>query len=192
MHFILKIALLCLVFCGYEDLSASSGHDKFQALSQKKFKKYKSILANSTWIVPPSTLMAINYTAGTETALTDQTVWVISRFENGYFFGDAYVGINGIPTSHMKLVGSVTPFGEVYIAFYPAAGNLLTTDVVNGIGKLRRIQNEYVFIMQMNSAPTNLTGLAHWSYMISVDKEDYLYQNLPGMNISVPQFISLF
>lgn len=154
--------------------------------------KYKKHLENSTWIVPPSTLLAYNYVDGNDIPVSDQTVWIINKFDGGYFFGDSYTSINQVPSSHMRLVGSVTTFGNVYITFFPVTGSLQNTDFVNGVGVFKKIDGKYAFVMQMNSAQNSLYGLSHWSYMISVKKNEYFYQNLPGENMSVPEFISQF
>lgn len=154
--------------------------------------KYKRHLENTVWIVPPSTLMAYEYLNGNQVPVSDQTVWVINQFNQGYFFGDSYTALNGTASSHRKIVGSVTPGGNVYIAFYPLSNDTQNTDIVNGIGTFGKQKRKYVFVMQMNSAQNNLTGLSHWSYMYSVKPDDYFYQHLPGLDISVPEFIGQF
>lgn len=45
---------------------------------------YKKYLENTTWIVPPSTLLAYQFSSGVHIPLSDQTVWVIETF----FFGE--------------------------------------------------------------------------------------------------------
>ncbi len=161
-------------------------------LKKKKLNKYKKYIENTTWIVPPSTLLAYNYLNGTSVPVSDQTVWVINKYKKGYFFGDAYTTLNAVPSSHMTFVGSVTTEGDVYITFYPVSGNTQNTDVVAGIGKFTKKDGKYVFIMQMGSAQNNLVGLSHWSYMIPVKKKDFFYRHLPGVNMSVPVFIAQF
>lgn len=153
---------------------------------------YQKHLENTTWIVPPSTLLAYQYEDGTSTAVSDQTVWVIDQYSGGYFFGECYTSINQSQLTQKNLVGSVTPFGDVFITFYPVSGVLINSDVVNGIGSFRKIDGKYCFVMQMNSAPNGAGGLSHWSYMISVKPGDYFYENLPGEDMSVPDFINQF
>lgn len=158
----------------------------------KSFDKYRRYLENSTWIVPPKTLLAYERVGEVNVAVLDQTVWVIYRYDSGYFFGDSYTAINGAATSHTSFVGSITPSGAVYITFYPITGDLLSTDVVNGVGEFKKKDGKHVFLMQMNSAQNDSSGLSHWSYMISVDSHDYFYRHLPSLDISVPDFISQF
>ncbi len=158
----------------------------------KSSKNYKKHIENTIWIVPPSTLLAYEYIDGTSTPVSDQTVWVIGNYDQGYFFGTAYASINQSTLSSFNLVGSITPCGDVYITFFPLSGSSQSTDIVAGIGIFTKIHGKYQFIMQMNSAQNTLEGLAHWSYMISVKPDDYFYQNLPGENMSVPEFLSQF
>ncbi len=155
-------------------------------------KCFKKHLENTTWIVPPSTLLAYSYDSGTTKAVSDQTVWVIDRYEQGYFFGTAYASVDTFTLSETNMVGSITPSGEVYITFYPISGSSSSTDVVKGIGQFKKKDGKYRFVMQMNSADGTPQGLSHWSYMISVLPNDYFYQHLPGIGKSVPQFINSF
>lgn len=161
--------------------------------SSKNIKnKYKKHIENTVWIVPPSTLLAYEYANGSEIPVSDQTVWVIDQYDNGYFFGSSYTALNGTPSSQRNILGSITPSGDVYITFYPLSDDTQDTDIVNGIGTFEKHNGKYLFVMQMNSAQNNPSGLAHWSYMISVKPDDYFYQHLPGLDISVPMFISEF
>lgn len=153
---------------------------------------YKKYLENTTWIVPPSTLLAYQFSSGIHIPLSDQTVWVINEFNNGYFFGNSYTELDGATLSQRRFVGSVTPKGAVYISFYPVSGSSTSTDIVEGIGTFTRQGGGYIFTMQMNSGQNDTSGLSHWSYMISVKPEDYFYQHLPGVNLSVPEFIDQF
>lgn len=181
-----------LALLSFSLLSATDCYDPYQKIIEKRNKKYKYELENTTWIVPPATLPAIQYLAGVNVTVSDQTVWTINRYENGYFFGQAYAAINGVPSSEKNLVGSVTPYGDVYITFYPVAGEIQDSDIIVGIGKFRKVCGKYTFIMQMNSGVNNVAGLSHWSYMIGVEPDDYYYRHLPGLGISVPEFINEF
>lgn len=159
---------------------------------KKSEDKYKKHLENTVWIVPYATLLAYEYLEGIHIPLSDQTVWVINQVNEDYFFGDSYTALNGSPSSHRKIVGSITPKGDVYITFYPLSDDTQDTDIVNGIGTFKKHHGKYRFVMQMNSAQNTLTGLSHWSYMLSVKPKNYFYQHLPGLGISVPEFISQF
>lgn len=154
---------------------------------RRTLNKYKNLIENTTWIVPPQTLLAKNYNLGTTTSVSDQTVWVINTFDQGYFTGDAYTSINQVPDSHTQMVGSITPQGDVLITFY-----FTKNEPVNGIGVFKKICGKHTFIMQMNTSPTNFSGISHWSYMISAQLGDFFYEHLPGEDMSVPEFINQF
>ena len=150
-----------------------------------------SKLMIAKWVISHDHL-TYEYSNGNHVPVSDQTVWVINQYDQGYFFGDSYTTLNGIPSSHRKILGSITPSGDAYITFYPLSDDTQDTDIINGVGTFEKQKGEYFFLMQMNSAQNSPTGLSHWSYMISVEPEDYFYRHLPGVNISVPEFISQF
>ena len=95
---------------------------------------YQYCFKNSTWIVPSQTLLAYLYDNGSVTPVSDQTVWVISKYNKGYFFGQSYTSIDNNPSSQKYLIGSVTSEGKVYITFY--SGTSTNTDLVSGLGTL--------------------------------------------------------
>lgn len=147
--------------------------------------KLEKLFANSIWIVPKSTLLAIRTINNISEEVCDQTVWIIDQYKNGYITGTSYTTINKIPSAKTRIVGSITPCGDVAFAFYSA------TNVTDGYGTFAKCQ----FTMQMNSLATlsvGVIGLSHWSYMIHIGPCDHDYHCLPGVGISVPEFIKLF
>lgn len=162
--------------------------------SQDYQNNFTNLIKNTIWIVPPSTLLAYEYSPTSYTAVTDQTVWIIDGYDNGYFFGNSYTAvINGsdpINYTQKKILGTVTSGGGVYITFIPS-GTISTTDLVNGIGTFANLQGSYQFIMQMNAGSTT-SGLSHWSYMISINENSPYYNNLPGVNQSLSDFLKNF
>jgi hypothetical protein len=152
---------------------------------------YQYCFRNSTWVVPPQTLLAYFYNNGSVTPASDQTVWVTSNYNQGYFSGTAYTSLNNSILSKKYLIGSVTSDGKAYITFY--SGSPTSTDLVTGIGVLNvKSSGQCSFTMQMNSGQNGVSGLTHWSYMIPVNPGDVFYNNLPGTNMSVPQFLAQF
>lgn len=153
---------------------------------------YQYCFNNSTWVVPPDTLLAYLYDNGTVTPAVDQTVWVFSNFSQGYFSGQSYTAIDTSTLSQRNLIGSVTSEGKVYITFY--SGTSSSTDLVTGIGTLNvKSSGQCSFLMQMTSSQTGVSGLTHWSYMIPVKPGDPYYNNLPGTGgMTVPQFLAQF
>jgi hypothetical protein len=152
---------------------------------------YQHCFKNSTWVVPPQTLLAYLYDNANTTPVSDQTVWVISSYNQGYFTGQSYTAIDNSILSQKYLIGSVTSEGKVLITFY--SGSSTNTSLISGIGNLNvKSSGQCTFIMQMNSGQNGVSGLTHWSYMIPVNPGDVFYNNLPGTNMSVPQFLSQF
>lgn len=153
-----------------------------------KDSKLKKLLTNSIWIVPTETLLAYETINNITKPVNDQTVWVIDSYKDGYVFGTSYTAIDKNPSSKTKIIGSITPEGKVEFAFH-------SNTITNGSGEFKKIHHEYQFIMQMNSLNTigqGVIGLSHWSYMKHVTPRDYEYYHLPGINISVPEFIKMF
>ena len=149
--------------------------------------KYKKYIENTTWIVPYANVLAYKHIDDNNEMAKDQTVWKINKYDNGYFFGDAYASIDGIK-GYYNLIGTLTPLKDVLITFTSENSSPIT-----GFGKFRRNKKgEYAFIMQMYTPITNTIGTSHWSFMISVNKNDKCYQKLPYLKISVDEFISEF
>jgi len=152
---------------------------------------YQHCFSISTWVVPPQTLLAYLYANGSSTPSSDQTVWVTSAYNQGYFYGQSYTAIDNSILSQKYLIGSVTSEGKVYITFY--SGTSTSTDLVTGVGVLNvNSSGQCSFTMQMNSGTNGVNGLIHWSYMVPVKPGDPYYNNLPGTNMSVPQFLAQF
>lgn len=154
--------------------------------------QYDYCFNNSTWIVPPQTLLSYLYDNGVVTPADDQTVWVIASYDQGYFSGQSYTAIDITTLSQKYMIGSVTSEGKVFITFY--SGTSASTDLVSGVGTLNvKSSGQCYFTMQMNSGQNGVSGLIHWSYMLPVNPGDVYYQNLPGTGgMSVPQFLSQF
>lgn len=141
--------------------------------------------------MPPQTLLAYLYDNGVTVRAVDQTVWVISNYNQGYFSGKSCTAINNSALSQRYLIGSVASDGKVYITFY--SGSSSSTDLVNGVGTLTvKSSGQCSFLMQMNSGQNGVSGLTHWSYMVPVNPGDFFYNNLPETQKSVPQFLAQF
>ncbi len=194
MQTLLKTIATIAILFGFEEISAKSSckeNSCHASPTLQNSNKYKKYIENTIWVVPPDSLLAFEYNEGSHTAASDQTVWVIDNFRQGYFFGHSYESINQSELSQMSMLGSVTDQGDVYITFYPVDGEQ-SSQIVSGIGKFIKKDGQYVFVMQMNSSPDDTIGLSHWAYMVSVNKHSCFYQNLPGENMSVPEFLSQF
>lgn len=149
-------------------------------------------LKGTTWIVPPSTLPAYVTLGAATKRVSDQTVWIIDDVQDGYIFGTAYTTLDAVPFSKTKIIGSITPDGSVLFAFHASS-------ITSGSGTFQRSCSDrysrYIFLMQTNSLSSlneGVVGLSHWSIMTSVTPTDEWYRKLPGVGISVPDFVALF
>jgi hypothetical protein len=159
--------------------------------------KYR-FLENSNWIVPPATLPAISYelATGTATAVVDQTVWDITGYRDGYFWGrtaaqfrDAATG-DLVSSACMHMVGSVTPSGKVHITFVNTDQETALT-ATRGTGKLVRAKGgAWAFEeMQMSSGSTSV--MAHWSAMVQCKPGQPCEGRLPGTKSSLQDFLAI-
>lgn len=145
------------------------------------------------WYVPTQYLPAVEWDSSDSenySAVLDQTVWHIERYENGYFFGPIAVQIGLRPPLCQYMIGSVTPDGSVYIAFNP-----LTTIPIGspsltiGTGKMVLKNEEWTFNMQMSSGSSS-NQVAHWAFMLECEPGEECWDNLPGVQGSLTEFIS--
>ncbi len=181
-----------LIFILLSNISLAAHAIKSTTNSVTAGDRYESCFNNATWVVPQQTLLAYLYDNGNITPVNDQTVWVISTYNKGYFAGQSYTAIDVSTLSQRYLIGSITAEGRVFITFY--SGISTSTDLVTGIGTLNvKSSGQCAFIMQMNSGQNGVSGLTHGSFMVPANPGDALYNNLPGTNnMSVPQFLAQF
>jgi hypothetical protein len=142
--------------------------------------KLSKILNDSVWIVPKETLLAYSVNEDVVVPVKDQTIWVINSCKDNYVFGTSYLTINNVFISKNKIIGSITPCGDVLFTFYS------NTETTTGYGKFLKTNGKYQFLMQMNTI-NNSMGLSHWSYMIKINKCDPEYKNIPGTNFGVDE-----
>jgi hypothetical protein len=152
-------------------------------------------LTGSYWYVPadylPATQMSASATA--PTPMIDQTVWQITGCSQGYFWGNcaALLYETGTqpssPPNGFRLIGSVTPDGNVQISFMPLDSPLGAAVSVSGWGRMVQQNDAWAFEMQMSSGVTLLT--THWALMEPTQQGDASWNQLPGTNYSVPAFL---
>jgi hypothetical protein len=142
-------------------------------------------LAGTYWYVPPENLLALralNTPQPVITALTDQTVWHITRTENGYLAGISATNI-GEGWTYNLMVGSVAPDGTVKISFSPlgalSPGDSDTGTMTIGDGSLFADGDDVAFLMQMTSGSAQ-SSVSHWAYMLPVTPDDPEWHALPG------------
>ena len=152
-----------------------------------------SWLANTYWYVPPLDLPALQLDpeGNTLSWLVDQTVWHISGYKSGYFWGvTAAVTYNAgeEPASrigHLTMLGTVLPNGQVQITFLSDSrrGSLTI-----GFGQMVKIGEAWAFEMQMSTERGD-DRLLHWAHMIQTHEGEASWDRLPGLDLSVPQML---
>ena len=154
-------------------------------------------LRGSKWYVPAATLPALELKLrnGAARALIDQTVWDITQYRYGYFWGRTVAvfryAVNGQPLGApacSRMVGSVTPSGRVHITFVPAGDKTMSNATV-GTGTLTGSnQQGWRFEMQMSTGLNSV--VAHWSYMDQCKPGQQCETRLPGSNLSLADFLA--
>jgi hypothetical protein len=144
--------------------------------------KLSKLLTKSVWYVPKETLLAYETINNITRPVQDQTIWVIDSYDHGYVLGMAYTFINCVLTAKNKIVGSITPEGNVSFAFHSA-------NITYGSGKFGKINDRWQFLMQVNDLSDlngNIIGLSHWAYMRYLKDKSKI---LPGCNIKFDSII---
>lgn len=157
-----------------------------------------SWLAGTYWCVPPENLPALRYDqdGNSLTWRVDQTVWYLTGYREGYFWGlcgalirDAGESVPergpGSQPQGFTMLGSITPEGRVYLTFLPVSRGAATT---LGIGRVIQHGAGWSFEMQMSTGTGSQTT-AHWAYMVPVRPDDPSWHSLPGVGLSVPEML---
>ena len=148
-----------------------------------------SWLDGTTWIVPPNGLPAYVYSPAQNqlVPVQDQTVYTITGYRNGYFWGRTAAQLNDNDVSCKSLVGSVTPEGQIYLTFtdYPFSDSAITTV---GLGSMVYKTNQWTMANQMSTGSSS-AQIGHWAYMVQTKPGMASWYSLPGVNKSVPHFM---
>lgn len=152
-------------------------------------------LADTWWYVPTVYLPALEYQPSAEQPyvwLSDQTLWHLEMYRAGYVTGRVWAKLSSNdaePTySCTTLVGSVTPDGNVYFSFV-SDSTLGAAMATTGIGRMRQNDSGWAFEMQMGTGVTSL--ITHWAFMEQCRPNDEAWNQLPGTNQSVPEFVQV-
>ncbi|MFZ6779745.1 hypothetical protein ACO0LD_23180 [Undibacterium sp. Ji83W] len=150
-------------------------------------------LTDSYWYVTYPDLPALQFSSS-DNVLSwtgDQTVWHISGYKNGYFWGvsSALMFTPGSSSStenpqQRSLVGTVTANGQVQISFI---GSSRFQETVTGFGHMSKVEEQWAFQMQMATSSGNPT--LHWANMMQTREGDPSWEKLPGVNCSVSDML---
>jgi hypothetical protein len=155
-------------------------------------------LIGTYWYVPSSTLLAPLFSSDQAQPqwLSDQTVWQITGYENGYFWGNVAARMLPVGTtstqqapSAQRVMASVTPGGKLQMTFAPVDTSNGAAAIV-GVGEMRWDQGMWLTEMQMSAPSANNAFILHWSYMLQCKPGDPAWGKLPGTEESLPEFLS--
>lgn len=168
-------------------------------------------LAGTTWIVPPKGVLAYQLqgngaptacalpgepaitpclpttTPPTLVALRDQTVYHISGYRSGYFWGTMVValGAPGVATTYgcTSLLGPISPDGDLLIINGTLVQGARPVQS-GGNGKMVKRNGRWT-MMNVKSGP-----YTHWAYMVQSKPGDAFYRRLPFVGISVDEMLA--
>lgn len=161
-------------------------------------------LAHTYWYVPRANLLALASSPARRTPapVSDQTVYYISNYADGYFWGTTAVSYTrpggsaaSAQVSCLQLVGSVTPEGDVHLTFTPlsakpAPSGGSDSEPTVGFGTMTRQWPEWTMENQMSTIAAGNLLLTHWAYMYQCKPNQPCFAALPGVWVSVPEFLA--
>jgi hypothetical protein len=150
-----------------------------------------SWLADTYWYVPTSNLAAVlfNSSSGTLVPVSDQTVFQITGYRDGYFWGKTVTQLGSSSPSGSSMVGSVTPQGRVLLTFTQTNSSSGPT-VTEGFGTMQRKSGQWTMENQMFTSPDETLQIGHWAYMVQTHPGLPSWESLPSAGVSVPAFLS--
>jgi hypothetical protein len=152
-----------------------------------------SWLASTYWYVPTSNLPAVLYNSSTGTLVpvSDQTVFQISGYRDGYFWGKTVTQFDSSRASCSSLDGSITPEGHVLLTFTPTSTST-SPSLTYGYGTMRRKFGQWTMDNQMFTSPNQTLQIGHWAYMVQTHPGLPSWHSLPSVGLSVPAFLSQY
>ena len=147
-------------------------------------------LKETTWYVParnPLGFYLVN--AQTVIPVVDQTVYHITDYREGFFWGKLVKKLSGSPASCLSMIGSVTPEGWIQMSLVSQDTGAEAV-VSRGTGIMRFKSGAWTMEWQGASGPDAATQYSHWAYMTLTHPGLPSWDNLPFVNMSVPDFIA--
>jgi hypothetical protein len=169
--------------------NGSSGHPAATTLSPTV--KRWSWLANTYWYVPTRNLPAVlfNSSTGTLAPVSDQTVFHITGYREGYFWGKTVTELGSSSASCSSMVGSVTPQGKVLLTFTQSSTSA-SPSITEGFGTMQRKFGQWTMENQMFTSPGETLQIGHWAYMVQTRPGLSSWNSLPLAAVSVPAFLN--
>ncbi len=160
-------------------------------------------LQDTDWYVPQQFLPAVELDLETlmVTPVSDQTVFHIDEYSNGYFWGSTVVQIFEDPPDPLdpvclQLVGSVTSDGSLQLTFTPILPKVPPEflPTTTGRGKMRRVpvqtnrERGWQMELQMSAGIDLTKVLTHWAFMTQCPPGVECI--LPGLEIPLDEFLA--
>jgi hypothetical protein len=144
-----------------------------------------SWIEGTYWYVPTANLPAtiFNPSSGALVPILDQTVYHVTGYRNGYFWGPTVSQFGSSTPSGSSLVGSVTPEGRVLLSFTASSGD------TQGFGSMTRKHGQWTMENQMFTSSSG-TLVGHWAYMVQTRPGMKSWKSLPSAGVSVPTFLA--
>ena len=154
-------------------------------------------LRNTYWYVTQADLPALQFSASDNQLgwQGDQTVWHLTGYKNGYFWGACATAMfahdtrnNGTPpkVQRTRIVGTVTAEGHVLMNFVRDTG--LQESMVTAYGNMVQVDAQWAFQMQMSTSAAGKQVL-HWANMQQTRPGEDSFLKLPGVQYSVPEML---
>ncbi|MCX6552999.1 MAG: hypothetical protein NTY02_18695 [Acidobacteria bacterium] len=147
-------------------------------------------LIGTTWYVPAANPLGfLLLDAQTVVPVLDQTVYHITDYRQGFFWGKLVKKTTGSPPSCLSMIGSVTPEGWIQMSLVSQAKG---TDAApsRGTGIMTFRGGEWTMVWQGASGPDAATQYSHWAYMTQTRPGLPSWEDLPFVNVSVPDFMA--
>jgi len=158
-----------------------------------------SWLPNTYWYVQTENLPALQFDPDNKALawVVDQTVWHITGYRNGYFWGVSATVVQPAEEAEAQrrdrsrpvcfaMLGTITPEGRVHLTFVLDQSSAASSATI-GIGCAVERRGKWSLEMQMSSGNNKRT--AHWAYMTQTRPGDSSWEDLPGVGISVPEML---
>jgi hypothetical protein len=147
-------------------------------------------LANTYWYVPKPNVPSVLFIPTTQTLipLSDQTVFHITGYRDGYFWGVTATQLGPSSPVDSSLVGTITPEGRVLLNFTQMDDSSSPT-ITQGIGRMTRKFGQWTMENQMFTSPGDTAQVGHWAYMVRTNPSQPSWRSLPAVGVSVPQFL---
>jgi len=148
-------------------------------------------LENTYWYVPARNLRAVVFDPSSNALapVSDQTVYHITGYREGYFWGKCVTQLGSGSASGSSLVGSVTPQGKILLSF-TSNDSSSSPSVTLGYGVMQRKAGGWTMENQMFTSPDSSVQIGHWAYMVQTRPGLRSWRSLPGSGLSVPDFLN--